>query len=82
VPWNDRQQSDGRQVRSGYGDIGARCSFAGGGTATLAGQRLNCGCDNGGYLYGYPNQTAAVWTISYAAPGSGAVSTPITTVYE
>nr|WP_200420273.1 serine/threonine-protein kinase [Streptomyces sp. NBRC 14336] len=62
---------------------GARCSFAGGGTATLAGQRLNYGCDNGGYLYGYPNKTAAVWTISYAAPGSGAsVSTPITTVYQ
>jgi len=62
---------------------GARCSFAGGGTATLAGQRLNYGCDNGGYLYGYPNKTAAVWTISYAAPGSGAsLSTPITTVYQ
>ncbi|GHK01233.1 hypothetical protein SY2F82_30300 [Streptomyces sp. Y2F8-2] len=62
---------------------GARCSFAGGGTATLAGQRLNYGCDNGGYHYGYPNKTAAVWTISYAAPGSGAsVSTPITTVYQ
>ncbi|MFK0154315.1 serine/threonine protein kinase [Streptomyces sp. NPDC090493] len=62
---------------------GARCSFAGGGTATLAGQRLNYGCDNGGYLYGYPNKTAALWTISYAAPDSGAsVSTPITTVYQ
>lgn len=62
---------------------GARCSFTGGGTATLAGQRLNYGCDNGGYLYGYPNKTAALWTISYAAPGSGAsVSTPITTVYQ
>ncbi|MFE9600875.1 serine/threonine-protein kinase [Streptomyces hokutonensis] len=62
---------------------GARCSFAGGGTATLAGQRLNYGCDNGGYLYGSPNKTAALWTISYAAPGSGAsVSTPITTVYQ
>ncbi|MER5435864.1 hypothetical protein [Streptomyces sp. NPDC002588] len=61
----------------------ARCSFAGGGTVTLAGQRLNYGCDNGGYLYSYPNKSAAVWTISYAAPGSGAsVSTPITTVYE
>ncbi|MEH0542711.1 hypothetical protein QA802_06360 [Streptomyces sp. B21-105] len=62
---------------------GAHCSFAGGGTATLAGQRLNYGCDNGGYLYGYPNKTSAVWTISYAAPSSGAsVSTPITTVYQ
>ncbi|MEU0337701.1 serine/threonine-protein kinase [Streptomyces bobili] len=61
----------------------AHCSFAGGGTATLAGQRLNYGCDNGGYLYGYPNKTATLWTISYAAPGSGAsVSTPITTVYQ
>ncbi|MGW3130671.1 serine/threonine-protein kinase [Streptomyces sp. NPDC001123] len=62
---------------------GARCSFAGGGTATLAGLRLNYGCDNGGYLYGYPNKTAVMWTIPYAAPGSGAsVSTPITTVYQ
>ncbi|MER5804926.1 serine/threonine protein kinase [Streptomyces mirabilis] len=62
---------------------GARCSFAGGGTSTLAGQRLNYGCDNGGYLYGYPSKTAALWTISYSAPNSGAsVSTPITTVYQ
>ncbi|MFD8736562.1 hypothetical protein ACFV06_16835 [Streptomyces sp. NPDC059618] len=59
---------------------GACCSFAGGGTATLTGQRLNYGCDNCGYLYGYPNKTAALWTVSYAAPGSGAsVATPITT---
>nr|WP_237545138.1 serine/threonine-protein kinase [Streptomyces sp. SID4946] len=62
---------------------GARCSFIGGGTSTLAGQRLNYGCDNGGDLYGYPNKTAALWTISYSAPHSGAsVSTPITTVYQ
>ncbi|MFD4612722.1 serine/threonine protein kinase [Streptomyces sp. NPDC058440] len=62
---------------------GARCSFTGGGTSTLAGQRLNYGCDNGGYLYGYPSKTAALWTISYSAPNSGAsVSTPITTVYQ
>ncbi|WP_371651586.1 MULTISPECIES: hypothetical protein [unclassified Streptomyces] len=62
---------------------GARCSFSGGGTLTLAGQRLKYGCDNGGYLYGYPNKTAAVWTISYTAPGSGSsVSTSITTVYQ
>ncbi|MFE0513069.1 serine/threonine-protein kinase [Streptomyces sp. NPDC058964] len=62
---------------------GARCSFAGGGTSTLAGQRLNYGCDNGGYLYGYPNKAAALWSISYSAPNSGAsVSTPITTVYQ
>ncbi|MEU1596052.1 serine/threonine-protein kinase [Streptomyces sp. NPDC005708] len=62
---------------------GARCSFAGGGTTTLAGQRLNYGCDNGGSLYGNPNKTAALWTISYSAPNSGAsVSTPITTVYQ
>ncbi|MET7780081.1 protein kinase [Streptomyces sp. NPDC005388] len=62
---------------------GARCSFIGGGTSTLAGQRLNYGCDNGGYLYGYPSKTAALWTISYSAPNSGAsVSTPITTVYQ
>ncbi|MGW1913250.1 serine/threonine protein kinase [Streptomyces sp. NPDC002076] len=62
---------------------GARCSFMGGGTSTLAGQRLNYGCDNGGDLYGYPNKTAALWTISYSAPNSDAsVSTPITTVYQ
>ncbi|MGW2854556.1 serine/threonine protein kinase [Streptomyces sp. NPDC001221] len=62
---------------------GARCSFTGGGTSTLAGQRLNYGCDNGGDLYGYPNKTAALWTISYSAPNSGAsISTPITTVYQ
>ncbi|MEW2491512.1 serine/threonine-protein kinase [Streptomyces sp. NPDC048411] len=62
---------------------GARCSFAGGGTATLAGQRLNYGCDNGGYLYGNPNKAGAVWTISYSAPNSGtSIATPITTVYQ
>ncbi|MFC5784709.1 serine/threonine-protein kinase [Streptomyces aureus] len=62
---------------------GARCSFTGGGTTTLAGQRQNYGCDNGGYLYGYPNKTAALWTVSYSAPHSGtSVSTPITTVYQ
>jgi hypothetical protein len=62
---------------------GARCSFMGGGTSTLAGQRLNYGCDNGGDLYGYPNKTAALWTISYSAPSSGtSVSTPIITVYQ
>jgi hypothetical protein len=62
---------------------GARCSFMGGGTSSLAGQRLNYGCENGGDLYGYPNKTAALWSISYSAPNSGAsVSTPITTVYQ
>ncbi|MFF3593807.1 serine/threonine-protein kinase [Streptomyces sp. NPDC002387] len=62
---------------------GARCTFSGGGTTTLAGQRLNYGCDNGGSLYGYPNKTPALWTISYSAPSSGAsVSTPITKVYQ
>ncbi|MFE5374402.1 hypothetical protein [Streptomyces mirabilis] len=62
---------------------GARCSFMGGGTSTLAGQRQNYGCDNGSYLYGYPNKMAALRTISYSTPDSGAsVSTPITTVYQ
>ncbi|MFI2764759.1 serine/threonine protein kinase [Streptomyces echinatus] len=62
---------------------GARCSFTGGGTSTLAGQRQNYGCDNSGYLYGAPNKTAALWTISYSAPNSGvSVSTPITMVYQ
>ncbi|MEU7058331.1 hypothetical protein [Streptomyces sp. NPDC046197] len=45
--------------------------------------RQNYGCGNGGYLYGYPNKTAALWTTSYLAPNSGAgVSTPISTVYQ
>lgn len=62
---------------------GTRCSFAGGGTAVLAGQRLNYGCDNDGSLYGFPNKTAAVWTISYSAPDSAAsVSAPIAKVYQ
>lgn len=62
---------------------GARCSFAGSATLTLAGQRLNYGCDKGASLYGYPDKTTTLWTISYAAPGSGAsISTPITTVYQ
>lgn len=62
---------------------GARCSFMGGGTSVLAGQRQNYGCDNGGYLYGSPNKTGAVWTISYSTPNSGAsVSTPISMVYQ
>ncbi|MFF8946673.1 serine/threonine protein kinase, partial [Streptomyces sp. NPDC014864] len=62
---------------------GARCSFMSGGTSSLAGQRQNYGCDDGGYLYGSPNKTTALWTISYSAPNSGAsTSTPITTVYQ
>lgn len=62
---------------------GAHCSFASGGTSTLAGQRLNYLCDNDGSLYGYPDKTSALWTISYSAPGSGvSVSTPITRVYQ
>ncbi|MEV5880739.1 serine/threonine-protein kinase [Streptomyces sp. NPDC052101] len=62
---------------------GARCSFTGGGTSTLAGQRQNYGCDNGGYLYGYPSKATALWTISYSVPNSGAsISTPIATVYQ
>ncbi|WP_434094644.1 hypothetical protein [Streptomyces hyaluromycini] len=62
---------------------GACCLIAGGGTTTREGKRVDCGCDNDGYLYGYPNKTAAVWNISYPAPGSDtSVSTPITKMYQ
>lgn len=38
---------------------GARCSFVGGATSTLAGQRLDYGCDNGGDLVRVPGQTGS-----------------------
>jgi serine/threonine protein kinase len=62
---------------------GNTCRVMTGATTVLAGDRENYGCDKGGALYGYPNKTSALWTISYRPDGAGASSsTPIATVYQ
>ncbi|WP_455359617.1 hypothetical protein [Streptomyces sp. SYSU K21746] len=62
------------------GDI---CRFASGATDALVGQRLNYTCEQGGSVYGDPNQSRALWTAAYRADeASTTVSTPIRTVYQ
>ena len=62
---------------------GVSCGMVTGGTTDQAGQRLNYECTDQGGLYGYPDRTGVVWTISYLAKG-GAVGTsvPIATSYQ
>ncbi|MFC1433605.1 serine/threonine-protein kinase [Streptacidiphilus sp. N1-3] len=62
---------------------GTSCGMVTGGTTDQAGQRLNYECGNGGGLYGYPDKTGVVWTISYLAKGSAVgTSVPIATSYQ
>ncbi|MER6375854.1 hypothetical protein ABT255_47790 [Streptomyces mirabilis] len=57
--------------------------MAGDGTATLEGQRMDCGCGNYGYLHGYPKKAAAIWNISYSASCSDTSAfLPITEMYR
>ena len=46
---------------------GERCTLLTGATAVLAGQRLNYGCEGGGYVLGEVDQRRQVWTVSYLA---------------
>ncbi|MEO3756525.1 serine/threonine-protein kinase [Streptomyces sp. B6B3] len=64
-------------------DDGTTCAFMGGATQTLAGERMNYACDDGGFLYGYPDRTGSIWDISYR-PENASVSatTWIATVYQ
>ncbi|MHA6757802.1 serine/threonine-protein kinase [Streptacidiphilus sp. PAMC 29251] len=62
---------------------GVSCGMVTGGTTDQAGQRLNYECTNQGGLYGYPDKTGVVWTISYLAKGSAVgTSVPIGTSYQ
>lgn len=49
---------------------GERCTLLTGATAALAGDRLNYGCENGGYVLGGVNQERPVWVVSYLADGA------------
>jgi hypothetical protein len=46
---------------------GERCTLLTGATAVLAGQRMNYGCEGGGYVLGEVDQRRQVWTVSYLA---------------
>jgi hypothetical protein len=64
-------------------DDGTTCAFMGGATETLAGDRMNYACDDGGFLYGYPDRTGPIWVISYRPENAGvSASTWIATVYQ
>lgn len=57
---------------------GERCTLLTGATAALAGDRLNYGCENGGYVLGDVNQDQPVWVVSYLA--AGAIATTLVEV--
>ncbi|WP_134717619.1 hypothetical protein [Saccharomonospora xinjiangensis] len=49
---------------------GTRCVKAFGVPETRNGQPLSYGCDDGGFLYGFPDSAREVWTIQRRAGGS------------
>jgi hypothetical protein len=49
---------------------GTRCSFIGGATASLNGERLNYGCSDGGHVYGGLDQSLPMWRAQYQAEGA------------
>ncbi|MDQ3692606.1 MAG: hypothetical protein M3464_03115 [Chloroflexota bacterium] len=53
---------------------GERCTLLTGATAAFAGDRLNYGCENGGYVLGEVNQERPVWVVSYLADGAFATT--------
>ncbi|MBA2519395.1 MAG: hypothetical protein H0V24_07000 [Chloroflexia bacterium] len=53
---------------------GERCTLLTGATAAFAGDRLNYGCENGGYVLGEVNQERPVWIVSYLADGAFATT--------
>ncbi|WP_269846187.1 serine/threonine-protein kinase [Streptomyces carminius] len=62
---------------------GNACRVMTGATTVVAEERMNYACEEGGHLYGEPDKTGAVWTISYRAEGAGiSISTPIASVYQ
>ncbi|MDH6538004.1 serine/threonine protein kinase [Streptomyces sp. SPB4] len=62
---------------------GKTCTFAGGATDSLAGQRLNYFCDGGGSVYGDPDQDRPLWTAAYRAEqASTTINTPIKAAYQ
>ncbi|MFH8737180.1 serine/threonine-protein kinase [Streptomyces sp. NPDC017964] len=59
------------------------CRVMTGATTVLAGERMNYSCEGGGYLYGDPDKSDPLWTISYSSDKAGAsISTPIDAVYQ
>ena len=62
---------------------GVSCGTITGGTTDQAGLRENYECTDQAGLYGYPDKTGVVWTISYLAKGSAVgTSVPIATSYQ
>ncbi|WP_281154656.1 serine/threonine-protein kinase [Streptomyces sp. HYC2] len=62
---------------------GNTCRVMTGATMVVAEERMNYACEKGGYLYGEPDKTDAVWAISYRAEAAGtSVSTSIASVYQ
>jgi hypothetical protein len=44
---------------------GKQCSFAGGATGVVAGQRINYTCQGGGLVAGAPDRSLALWSVQY-----------------
>ncbi|WP_406423637.1 serine/threonine protein kinase [Streptomyces sp. NBC_01589] len=62
---------------------GNTCHVMTGATTVLAEERMNYACEKGGHLYGEPDKTNTLWTISHRAEDAGtSISTPIARVYE
>lgn len=62
---------------------GRTCRPMTGATMVLAGERMNYVCETGGHLYGQPDKTEALWTISYRGDGAASgVSMPIADAYH
>ncbi|MFI6967117.1 serine/threonine-protein kinase [Streptomyces sp. NPDC050255] len=62
---------------------GNTCHVMTGATTVLAEERMNYACEKGGHLFGEPDKTTAVWTISHRADDAGtSISAPIARIYE
>lgn len=51
---------------------GTRCGLLTGATAVLAGQRINYGCEDGGFVLGEVDHALPMWTVTYLAEGASA----------
>ena len=55
-------------------ESGEKCSFVGGATASVGGERLNYACDDDLMVYGGPDRSKAVWTVKVGREGSSTLS--------
>jgi hypothetical protein len=56
-------------------DSGEECGYVDGATASVGGERLNYSCDDGLMVYGEPDRSEAVWTVTVGREGSSTLST-------